>query len=306
MKQAENKVVIEGYLNALDMKDFNSNDGRLFKRGTMEIAVPDKSNGNLTIVPVKVFLSALKKDGKPNKAFENMNKIEKEWISIAACGNTEMATKVSISSGQIVENAFIPDDSNDVVSSTEISSMFFNKVTNDFEPNATFQAKVVIGSMTEELDNEGTPTGRMIIKAMLVQYNDKIDVIQFVVANPEAIKFIERSWKETDTVRIAGKVNYSVKREKTVTQMGFGEPVVEEKTRTVKEFIITSGSEALDIEEGGYNPQEIQAGLQDRKRRLVEDKEKRAIKNSLPSDMSSGFMGDGNGFNAGFGNNRGF
>lgn len=306
MKQAENKVVIEGYLNALDMKDFNSNDGRLFKRGTMEIAVPDKSNGNLTIVPVKVFLSALKKDGKPNKAFENMNKIEKEWISIAACGNTEMATKVSISSGQIVENAFIPDDSNDVVSSTEISSMFFNKVTNDFEPNATFQAKVVIGSMTEELDNEGTPTGRMIIKAMLVQYNDKIDVVQFVVANPEAIKFIERSWKETDTVRIAGKVNYSVKREKTVTQMGFGEPVVEEKTRTVKEFIITSGSEALDIEEGGYNPQEIQAGLQDRKRRLVEDKEKRAIKNSLPSDMSSGFMGDGNGFNAGFGNNRGF
>lgn len=306
MKQAENKVVIEGYLNALDMKDFNSNDGRLFKRGTMEIAVPDKSNGNLTIVPVKVFLSALKKDGKPNKAFENMNKIEKEWISIAACGNTEMATKVSISSGQIVENAFIPDDSNDVVSSTEISSMFFNKVTNDFEPNATFQAKVVIGSMAEELDNEGTPTGRMIIKAMLVQYNDKIDVVQFVVANPEAIKFIERSWKETDTVRIAGKVNYSVKREKTVTQMGFGEPVVEEKTRTVKEFIITSGSEALDIEEGGYNPQEIQAGLQDRKRRLVEDKEKRAIKNSLPSDMSSGFMGDGNGFNAGFGNNRGF
>lgn len=306
MKQAENKVVIEGYLNALDMKDFNSNDGRLFKRGTMEIAVPDKSNGNLTIVPVKVFLSALKKDGKPNKAFENMNKIEKEWISIAACGNTEMATKVSISSGQIVENAFIPDDSNDVVSSTEISSMFFNKVTNDFEPNATFQAKVVIGSMTEELDNEGTPTGRMIIKAMLVQYNDKIDVVQFVVANPEAIKFIERSWKETDTVRIAGKVNYSVKREKTVTQMGFGEPVVEEKTRTVKEFIITSGSEALDIEEGGYNPQEIQAGLQDRKRRLVEDKEKRAIKNSLPSDMSSGFMGDGNGFNTGFGNNRGF
>ena len=59
--------------------------------------------------------------------------------------------------------------------------------------------------MTDELDREGDTTGRLIIKGAVVQYGGMLDVLYFVVEQPEAVDFIQRNWKINDTVTVKGK-----------------------------------------------------------------------------------------------------
>ena len=90
MRQAENKVFIEGILseNNLEVKEYNKKnaDGTTKKAeaimGTVTIKVPfeDKT----VVVKPKFFINKYKNDGNSNPVFEKLIKTKENLVSIAA------------------------------------------------------------------------------------------------------------------------------------------------------------------------------------------------------------------------------
>lgn len=276
MKQAENKAYVEGYLNAINLEDYTK-DSKQFLKGDIEIAVPTGNNeAPMDIIPISVFIGEKKKNGDDNPAYKGLQTLQTECTSIAACGDRAKADKIRVNLASIAMNEFaVPGGM--LISHPRVSANFFNRVTSDFAPQAKFNMIIVIGSITREIDSDENETGRLVVRGIVPQYGDKVDVMPFFVESKEAIAHIERNWKPQDTVRVAGRIKFQVMKEKIPVEVGFGDPVFEEKTRNLRELIIVSGSGGgLAEEDGGYSPEEIAKALDDRKARLEEMKSKAA------------------------------
>jgi hypothetical protein len=120
--------------------------------------------------------------------------------------------------------------------------------------------------MSQETDREGDETGRLIIKGGLVQYGGRLDVLNFIVENPEAVDYIERNWNINDTVHIDGRIRVTAKEEKTSGTSGsWGEDIPETTTKISRELIITTGSDNPMEEEFSYDPSDIKKAFNVRK-----------------------------------------
>ena len=87
--------------------------------------------------------------------------------------------------------------------------------------------------------------------------------------SPEAVDFISTNWKQGDTVRVAGKVNFSATTTYTEEEMGFGEPVITPHTVSVRELVITSGSPSGFEGDMALDTNEIATALQERQQRIL-------------------------------------
>ena len=165
----------------------------------------------------------------------------------------------------------------EVISTARINSNFFTKVNaTAFKPEAKFR---VIGKLLQIVDEqksedgEMVDTGRLVIRAALVGYADKTEVIKFIVEEPTAISFIKANWKEGDTVQMGGRLRYTNETVEQEIESGFGEAEVRTFTRRTREFLIERGSaEGLD-EENSYNDDDIKAALAQRKERMEQVKQ---------------------------------
>lgn len=282
MKKAENKVKIEGILSEVDIKTGESKtDSKPYIMGEIKVKVEQETNGvpYEMEVPISMFATKYTKEGKINPAYESIEKISKECTSIAAAGGEENADRIRIVSGEIKENCFY-NKNGALVSYARINSSFANRIKkNECTPEATFTGVIVIGNIKEEIDKNEEPTGRLIIQAIIPQYsrdesNPNVDMVTFYVASEQAIHHINTYWNKGDTVKIAGKVNYSVSTSVTYEEVGFGEPIAKINTHTTREFIITSGSPEGFDEEMAYKQADIKKGLELRQTRLEGMKDK--------------------------------
>ena len=107
------------------------------------------------------------------------------------------------------------------------------------------------------------------------------------------IDAISNYWNVGDTVKAAGRLNFSSTVETVYEEVDFGEPI--EKTRTVNrsDLIITGGSQTALEGDFAYDNAEIQAALADRKLRLEKQKDKdmsrAASKQTPPQTAKNGF-----------------
>lgn len=276
MNQTENKVKIEGILSEINVREGE------FKQKTTNVMMPYLS-GDIKVrvkqvvnkvpteeeVPISFFVTKYKKDGGENPAYKSVNDLRNNFISLAAAETPEQADCVRITLASIRENMFYGRDGR-FVSMPQINSSFFNKISRtECTPDASFQAVICIGNIKEEIDKNGDPTGSLIIQGILPQYGGKVDVADFYVRSPEAVDFISTNWKQGDTVRIAGKVNFSATTTYTEEEMGFGEPVITPHTVSVRELIITSGSPSGFEGDMALDTNEIAAALQERQQRIL-------------------------------------
>ncbi len=281
MKKAENKVKIEGILSEVDIKTGESKNGKPYIMGEIKVKVKQEVNGiNCEMeVPINLFATKTTKKGGINPAYESIQKIMTEFSSIAATGDEDTADRIRIVSGEIIENSFY-NQNEQLVSYSKIRTSFANKIKKaECNPEATFTNVIVIGNKKEEVDKEGVPTGRLIIQAIIPQYSasedePNVDMVSFLVASEPAINHINTYWKKGDTVKISGKVNYTVKTNTTYEEVGFGEPIAKTTTTATREFIIVSGSQSALDGEFAYSTEEIAKGLQLRHTKLEELKEK--------------------------------
>ena len=291
MRISENQVKIEGILSEVGLETATFNrKGQTTEciRGTIKIRVEQDINGTMTTmeVPVSAFASRYTNAGAENPAYNSLKDVMENYKSIAACGNIDDADRVRITNGSLQENVFYAKNG-DLVNTSRITASFINKIAkNECKPEATFTATIVVGNKSDELDRDGTPTNRLNVNGVIIQYGERADLIKFIVAKPDAKNHIEQYWNDGDTVRVQGKVNFSSKTEYIEEEVGFGEPIKTAKTTSVHELLIESGSAGCLEGDAAYDVKDIQSALAARKVRIEETK-KPVV--SAPSKPDFGF-----------------
>lgn len=293
MRQAENRVRIEGIVSEIDINETSFTKNGQIKEaigGKIVIRVKQKISDKerLLEIPVHCFATKTTNKGTPNPAYESISKVVKEYTSIAACGNEEEADCIRITSGDIRMNEYYSQNGN-FVSFPRINCSFFQKVRKDeLEPEATFNVQFVVTNKTEEVDSNGDPTGRYIITGALPQYGNAIDVVKFYCESEGVINAVSTYWEIGDTVQAHGKLNFSSKTETITEQSDFGESVSRQRTISVSEPIITGGTQEPLGDELAYSNEEIREGLARRKAKLEELKNKTHHKMNAPK-KNAGF-----------------
>ena len=286
-----NEVTMDGILNEINLQPSTDKNGHPVIYGDYVVKTTNKIGDKEFVaeVPIRVYQSQLTSKGTPNPAYDNAEKIMKEFVSVAA-GGEENADYIRISSsGKLSENTFVSKTTGQLVSTPVIRASFANKIKkSDVQDGARFKTIIVIGKITPEISRDGVETGRLIIKGILPVWGGKVELIDFIVENPNVAKHIENNWGEGDTVMIGGYINFVSKTIETEEPSGFGEPIVTRRTISVKELVITGGHDApLTEDEGAYDNDAIGAALAERKARM--DEKVKAASQAASTPKSTGF-----------------
>lgn len=291
---ALNQVAIEGILSEVKLQEGTDKDNNPAIFGEYKIRTTNVVDGieyNVEI-PVRVYQSKITKNKKNNPAYDSAMKIMKDYVSIAA-GGADKATAVRLSetSTSLQENFFMSKTTKQMVFGSGIKAPFINEVNKaDLNPGASFKVVAVVGEITEEVDSEGVETGRLIVKGVLPQWGGKVDVIDFIVANRRVADIVRNNWEKGNTVVMGGRINFtSVVETATQNEDTFGEVMPSQRTKSIKEYIITGGrEEPLSEDEGAYAMEDIAEALQERQQRIEAAKAK-ASANEKKSAPSFGF-----------------
>lgn len=299
IRQAENRVRIEGILAEIDIKpgSFNKN-GQTMESigGSITVKVTQKISGEEKelAIPVHMFASKLTNKGTPNPAYESIKKIADEYVSIAASDNGEDgADRIRITSGSVRMNEYYSADGR-LVSFPRVNASFVQRISKaECKPEATFTTEFVVANKSEEIDRNGEVTGRYRIDAIIPQYGGRVDVVPMFAQSPGVIDAVSTYWEIGDTVKANGRLDFSATTETTLEEVDFGEPI--EKTRTINrsDLIITGGSQTALEGDAAFDNAEIQNALADRKLRLEKQKDRdmsrAATRQAPPQTAKNGF-----------------
>lgn len=272
MIQANNKINICGKLLDATFGDGKlSSDGRYYKRATATVRVVQTYGGReeTSEIPVSMFAAQYTLQNKPNPAYAQIEALE-NMKTVQNVGIDE-ADSVRFTGANIRENNFISRTSGQLINGWQINASFIN--AGSVKDVASFIIDIFILDMHPEVDREGDETGRLIIKGGIVGYQGKLDVLEFVVENPDTVDYIERNWNINDTVEVRGRIRVtSVEEKSAATESSWGEDVPETSTRTVRELVITKGSDEGKEEEFAYSASDIKKAFNVRKA-LIEQKQ---------------------------------
>lgn len=278
LQTKENSVKIEGILSEIDIKTGSFKKNGVDTNsigGVIKIRVNQEINGVETEleIPVHMFASQYTNKGTPNPAYESIERIMNEYVSIAA-SDIDHADRVRITNGQLQMNEYYGQNGN-LIAFPRITASFINKIRKDeCKPTATFSIVFMVGNKGFETDKDGVETDKYKIVGMVPQYGGKIDVIPFYAINKGVIDGVSNYWNEGDTVKAAGKLNFTSRTETRKVEVDFGEPQEETRTVSVSELVITGGSSSPLEGEFALNADDVTAALAERKNRLAALKEK--------------------------------
>lgn len=299
-RQAENRVKIEGILSEIDLKygSFTRNGEPVETiGGSIKVLVPQEVNGETITneVPVYMFSTKLTKAGKVNPSYESIEKVMKEFVSIAAAGSAEHADKIRITNADIRMNEFIGQDGR-VVSQPRVHASFVSRVVGTYEPTASFSLEFMISSMNRVTDNQGIELdpAKLNVRVVVPQYTPEtasvlnVDLVPLYVVAPNAISAIEENWEAGKCYRINGRLNFSSKTEEVYQEVDFGEAQKRTRTISTNEFIITGGSLSPLDEDFAWSVDDIKAGMAARETKLNDLKAKGAAKKTPAPATSKG------------------
>ena len=259
--KAQNNITIAGkLLDATFTK--GSKDGRPYERFNLTVRVSQKYLGvdETSEIPVSGIVSQFTKNGAPNPAYASLQQL-KNFKTVQNCGFAE-ADSIKITRGSISENNFMSRSGN-LINGWQIRTTYVNK--SEAKDIASFLIDIFIMDMKEELDKDETPTGRLIIKGGIVQYDSSLSVLEFIVEDPQCVEYISSNWNINDTVYVKGRIRYTSTEVNSTAGSSWGEDVPDTSTRTVRELIITTGSDEPYDEDSAYDPVEIKKAFNIRK-----------------------------------------
>lgn len=295
MIQTENNVKIEGILSEVSVRsgEFKQNGSTMvpYLSGEIKVRVTQEIN-KVPVemeIPVTFFAARYTKSGKENPAYRSIQELQTNFVSIASSPNgIDGADRIRIRGAAIRENMFYGKTGN-FVSYPQITASFFNKIgKSECKQEATFQNVICVANIKEEIDKNGDPTGHLILQGVVPQYGGKADLIDFRVCSADAIEHITANWSKGDTVRINGKLNFSSKTVYEEEATGFGEPIVNTRTISVSELIVTGGSASGYEGDAALDTSEVAAALSERQTRMATMK-KQAEAKSNPAPKKNDF-----------------
>ena len=297
LKETYKRVKIEGILaeNNIDYITYTNRNGESVRAigGDFQVLVRTSVDGipKDLMIPVHVFSNELTKTGEKNKSFLSIEKVKNEFISIAAAGGEEKATKVRLTTDKIGMNEYY-DGTGRLVSYPRISASFVSVATGNFNPEASFEIVMAVDGIREVLDNEGVPVEpqKLAITGSIVQYNGDVDCIELVTSSPSAITGIRDYWNIGDTVKAIGILNFSysvVEVKNNDSSIAFGAPAATKKqTRRISELMITSGTSPFEGDLA-IDKAELTKGKAERLVRLEELKAKGNKPKATPAPSAS-------------------
>ena len=288
LRQADAKVTVVGIVSDKKLEMKTENGVRTIE-GTITIKTSDTN-----FVQMRVRCADKKKDGTENKAFAGVMTVMNEYKSIADDGADE-ADRVR-TSGQI--NLFRSNNNgNEIVSYT---SNFFNRIKSNqtYEPKAEFEVEMYIKTLVPEMNKDGEETGRYKIVGWIPTFNG-IEPLELFVPE-ELADVVSNTYEPKQTARFYGEIVQNVTYETIERPMAFGVKK-ETKANFINELVVTGGSPAYNAEteeevvKGGnqipYNPDTIQAAIEERDRRIKEEQNKpktNTTANNKPSGAARG------------------
>jgi hypothetical protein len=265
-QNALNNVTIVGKLVDVVMRNGVTNNMD-WQSATMNIQVTQTYGGReeTSIVPVSMFANKYTKDNKPNPGWTQINDLQ-NYPSVQSVGLADAVT-LRITKANLRENNYVSKTTGQLINMWQLNTSFVN-TTNNTPNTASFVIDIYIMSIDDELDRDGEPTGRLKIQGGIVQYGGTLDVLNFVVENPDSVNFIRANWEVNDTVTVKGRIRVTTAEEKKTSSSSWGEDVPETSVRTIRELVITTGDDCGKDEEFAYSPEDIKKIYQVRKARL--------------------------------------
>lgn len=157
------------------------------------------------------------------------------------------------------------------------------KADKPFKPCAEFDVDIYINKMTDETDNDGKKTGRILIEGLIPKYDGSVDKIDFVaVQDNNVANYIDKNYKVSDTVLIKGDV-VSIQERAVVagsdeSDLFFGRSSAAPQYETVfvRERRIMGGAKTPihQGEEGSISLEFVKNGLAARELKMVANGEK--------------------------------
>lgn len=289
-----NEVQIVGTLLDVSTHAGVSKNGNQYESAKSTIRVTQKYTGieETSEIVVDSFAVALKKDGKPNPAFNAVQTL-KTFKTGQAFGY-ENADKVGFFTAQLAENSYYKSNT---LRTTTVFNSAFSRLAPKIPPIACFKIEVYVMGIDEEMDKEGTPTGRCVITGALVQYGEKLDKITLIVEDPTYATDALRTISQGQTVLFEGRIRSCSKEVERKSEGLWGESSVT-STTTVRELIVTRCGRILEEDdENGYAREDISKLLAKRRADLeqkqieAQEREKRGAKAQQKSvaDWDNGF-----------------
>jgi hypothetical protein len=261
--QSKNQMNLIGKLLNVDFGEGKLSDGREYKRATVTIRVTQPVDGKeeTSEIPVGFFATPYTTTGKQNPAYKSL--LDLQNLKTAQNVGIDAADQVRITSGTLSENNFVSRSGN-LINGWQIRGSFINAAK--LADIASFVTEVFIMDMHDEVDKNGEPTGRLVVRGGIVQYNGKLDVLDFIVEAPDKVEFISRNWEPNTTITVKGRVRVtSHETESSSEGSGWGEDIPDTTTTYVRELIITGGDDGPKDEEFSYDPAEIKKAFNQRK-----------------------------------------
>ena len=296
LRQAENKCRIEGILSEINLKysSYVKNGATIDTiGGDIKVLIPltgeDGSDKSL-VIPVYMFAPKLTNAGKANPAYESIEKVMKEYVSIASGAGIDGADKVRITNATIRMNEYY-NNQNQLVSFPRINASFVNKATGEFRPEASWSLEFAVSSISFVTDEDGVEVEpkRLSIKAIVPQYGGKVDTMEFFAENSKVIDAITSYWENGKTYSARGRLNFTSTTKEIIEECDFGEPDVKIRTITVSELIVTKGTQAPLEEDSAFSPAELAAALKEHKAYLesLKDKPKQTKQTPAPAGTAA-------------------
>lgn len=261
----------------------SKNPGTEYIGGTLDIATDEDC---LNIVTINfTYVTPTTKAGTANATYSALKKIIESGKTVVLDGK-DAATMVTVSTALALNDFYSSQSGEEKLISVKRNEGGFvtivNKLPEAEDKRNHFEMDMLInGTRLVEADEEkNIPADYLVVKGAVFNFKNAILPVEFVVKNPGGIKYFE-SLEATSQNLVFTKVWGLVNSETIVTkkeeESAFGEPVVKEYERSIKEWIITGTAKEtyeLDDAENGITLEEVKAAMADREVYLADVKKR--------------------------------
>lgn len=287
MRKIVNRERVEGrvYEHNLNMKvtgETSKHPGTNYINGTLDIATDEDC---LNIVTVNfTYVTETTSKGTKNDTYNTLKNIIESGKTILLDGK-DAATMVRIDTALGVNDFYTNRNGEEQLVSAKRNDGGFvhteSKLGDETKRNFFECDMLINGTRLVEADEERhIPADYLIVKGAVFNFRNAILPVEFVVKNPGGIKYfesLEASPSNMVFTKVWGKIESQTIVDKREEESAFGEAIVKEYDRKVREWVITGTAKEpyeMGDEQTGITVDEIKQMLADRETYLADIKKR--------------------------------
>ena len=274
--QSANQITVIGKLLECDIKEGMTKANKPYARADLTVRVTQTYGGKeeTSEITLPFFSCKYTNAGKSNPAYEEIMKFKSlRTAASAGIDNADVIRVGGKSGGSIEENFYMNRNTGKLSDIWRLSCSFTSRANEAMGEIASWSADIFILDIKEEFDSNEEPTGRVIVRGGIVQYGGRLDVLNFIIEDPNAADYFTRNYAVNDTINACGRIRMTSKEVQKASskESSWGEDLfTTTTTRHVNELILTGAKPSYntDNEDMAYDPVEIKKGFNARKARM--------------------------------------